>query len=136
MENKIYNAVNLIILNNENKIFLMKRSSTEDVEPNKWCIPGGTVEKFESYEEALNREVKEEVGSEIITYKYFKSYYVDIIQPVRVAYFIGKINEEKIKLNEEEASDFGWFFKDEIKNLEVAFNQKEVLDDFFNNGKQ
>ena len=129
---KIYNAVNLIIINKNNEVLLIKRNSNENVEPNKWCIPGGTVEDLENFEEGVKREILEEVGTEIIEYKYFKSYYANIIQPVRAVYFTGKINENNIKLNQE-ATEFKWFNKENINEINIAFNQKEILNEFFKN---
>lgn len=47
----------ILITNDAGKVLLQKRSDTGD-----WCIPGGALEPFETYEEAAIREVREEVG--------------------------------------------------------------------------
>lgn len=125
------NVSNLIILKKE-KVLLTKRSYDEDFEAGKWCIPGGTVESKESFEEGLVREILEELGTKIIEFKYFKSYYIENILHARVAYFEGKIDESEINLNNE-STEYGWFGIDEIENIELAFNQKNVLNDFFKN---
>lgn len=58
------------------KILLAKRSSKDDQAAGKWALPGGKVEvgiKNNIIEEALKREVAEEVGVEIKNFKYFFS---------------------------------------------------------------
>ena len=44
------------------KILIAKRKNDTFWEPNKWELPGGKIEFLESPEEALMREVKEELG--------------------------------------------------------------------------
>lgn len=118
-------AVNLIILNEKNEIYLAKRNKNEDVEPGIWGVPGGSVEHNESLEEALHREIKEETNCDIIELHYFKSY---VVNSVLAVYFYGKI-EGQIKLNEE-SSEYKWFNKNEIPK-DLAFNQGEILNEFF-----
>ena len=123
------NAVNLIILNDEGKILLIKRSSAELIEPDAWSIPGGRVEENENYETALSREIEEELGVAIADFAYFKSYFVNSPRAVRVVYFYGTIASNNIILNHE-SSSFFWFDTTEISDLHLAFNQKQVLVDF------
>ncbi|MDA3855503.1 MAG: NUDIX hydrolase [Candidatus Woesearchaeota archaeon] len=131
---KIVTPVNLITLNNKNEILLLKRADDDSEFGGYWCIPGGETENFETFEEALKREIKEETNSEIIEKQYLKSFYYEYKENlhVRAIYFHGKIQGE-IKLDEE-SSDFKWFTFEEILDdkFELAFNQKEVLKDFIN----
>ena len=57
---KIRKCVGAVIYNNENKIFLMTSPKWKG-----YIIPGGGIEGNESEEEALHREIKEELGIEI-----------------------------------------------------------------------
>lgn len=54
-------AVNAAILNKEGKILLTRRSAVVR-EPGKWCLPGGHLDGGETWEAAMVREVREEVG--------------------------------------------------------------------------
>ena len=51
------------ILNDEKKLLLQQRNKAP--EKGFWSIPGGKLEMFETFEEAVKREVKEETGVEI-----------------------------------------------------------------------
>jgi len=54
-----------IIINNKDEILLLKRSSRSRTEPGTWSRPGGQVEYGEIAEEAVKREIKEELGIDI-----------------------------------------------------------------------
>ena len=49
-----------VMLNGRDEILLLLRN--KEPEAGCWSIPGGTVEFFETLEDAIVREVKEEVG--------------------------------------------------------------------------
>lgn len=51
------------ILNEKNELLLQLRNKAPEKE--YWCIPGGKLEMFETFEEAVKREVKEETGADI-----------------------------------------------------------------------
>lgn len=52
-------GVGAVIINDSNEILLLLRSKEPEV--GRWTIPGGTVEFFETVENAIIREVKEEI---------------------------------------------------------------------------
>lgn len=49
-----------VIINEKEEILLLFRK--KEPEAGHWCIPGGTVNFFETIEEAILREIDEEVG--------------------------------------------------------------------------
>jgi len=128
---RIATPVNMIILNDNNQVLLLRREEKEDQFVGTWSIPGGGPKPGEDFEKALEREILEEVGCKILEKDYFKSFYF-IVNPklhVRSIYFYGKIMGA-IQISDEH-SEFKWFNKDELKNLNIAFNQKEILEKFF-----
>lgn len=54
-------AVNAAIINADGRILITRRSARVR-EPGKWCLPGGHLDGGETWEAAMVREVKEEVG--------------------------------------------------------------------------
>jgi len=58
-------GVGAAILNNEGQLFIALRGKEAKNERGKWEIPGGAVEFGETFEEALQREVMEEIGVKI-----------------------------------------------------------------------
>ncbi|MFC1625213.1 NUDIX hydrolase [Patescibacteria group bacterium] len=73
---KIPEAVSLICVSDKNEILLEKEYSYP---PNKILIqlPGGSVEKSETVEEAANRELEEETGMSADTITKIGSYYMN-----------------------------------------------------------
>ncbi|KKR21152.1 MAG: NUDIX hydrolase [Parcubacteria group bacterium GW2011_GWE2_39_37] len=58
-------AVKGIIRRNDGKILIVKRSKNDDHLPGVWETVGGTVEEGATPEEALIREIMEEVGLDV-----------------------------------------------------------------------
>jgi len=130
---KLYNATNLIIINKDNQILLTKRSKKdEDGYDNTWCIPGGWAEIGENFEDAIHREIQEELWCKIKWCKYFKSYFMNLNENLssRVVYYYWEITG-KIIINHESSEYKRFYLKNpELLNLDFAFNQKDVLKDF------
>jgi 8-oxo-dGTP diphosphatase len=127
---RIANPVDLIIIRDD-RIVLCKRTETEEGFDGTWSIPGGGPLPSETIEEALHREIREELGCDIIRADYFRSYvmrYGDLL--VRSFYFYGDIDGE-IVLNDE-LSEYAWFSIDDpaLFDLTFAFNQADVVRDF------
>lgn len=64
-------VVAALLWNNKKQILLARRPATAKIAPNKYHLPGGHVEIDETPESALARELKEELGAEVIVRKPF-----------------------------------------------------------------
>ena len=85
----------------------------------KYEFPGGKIEDGEELEEAIIREIKEELGVKIEVKKFFMTVnykYPDFILTMHS--FICEIVEGKVELKEHIASK--WLEKSELKNLDWA----------------
>lgn len=70
---KTVKVVGAIILNEADEVLCALRSSNMSL-PNYWEFPGGKVEENESVEEAIIREIKEELNCSIETNQIFLEY--------------------------------------------------------------
>lgn len=51
-----------LIINEKNELLILQRSSLDDFQAGKWCLPGGKVDAGETFEQAAYRELFEETG--------------------------------------------------------------------------
>ena len=119
-----------IIINNDKKILLVKRPSDKKLFPNAWSFPGGKREEWETLDETVVREVKEETWLDLVSFeKYsFTEYISEKTHSINHLY-IGKA--EWILIPETEAKRYSY---DEIKWLEIAFSQMEIIEKLHNGG--
>lgn len=67
-KNLFHRAVHILIFNQTGELFLQKRSPWKDVQPNRWVTScSGHVDSGESYDQAVTRELKEELGIQNIS---------------------------------------------------------------------
>jgi 8-oxo-dGTP diphosphatase len=125
-EEKQKNAV-AVIVNTDNKILLLKRADIKDIwMPGKWALVGGMIEKGESPEKAVAREIKEEIGLDID--KFVKTFSIQR-SPVNSEYIFACRYEgdpTDISLNEEN-TNYGWYDVDEMNYLDVVPNLIEYV---------
>ena len=101
------------IIKKEDKIFITRRGYGEFID--MWEFPGGKVEEGESKEEALKREIKEELELHIENLEYLTT--VDYDYPnfhLKMDCFICEIAGGKLALNAH--NDAKWITFDELDN--------------------
>jgi len=123
----------IILENDKGEILLYLRDNKPGISfPNHWDLFGGYVEEGESIEQALLREVKEELNYELKEYSFFKEYAGGEEETIknRKYVFLGRINLpiEQIKLNEGERLQY--FAKTEIENVKFANILKAIVMDY------
>ena len=116
------NVVNAIIKSKEgNKFLAIKRK--EGIHAGKWAFPGGIVEKGETAEDALKREVKEEVGLDIeriirkISKYEYKRGEEELRKKSKGQCFLVAVKNENVKTSPEIA-DYKWVTLEEFESLE------------------
>jgi 8-oxo-dGTP diphosphatase len=102
--------------------------------PNCWDLFGGHVEEGETTEEALIREVKEELGITLGEFRFFKRYecLTGDAYPNEKFIFAGRINIpiEDMTLFEGERPQY--FKRSEIPHVNFANILREVVMDYIN----
>jgi len=92
----------------------------------KWEFPGGKVEKNETFEKALSREIKEELNISIkIHYKISKENYKDEKIDIILHYYLCSLRKGIIQLNEHE--DIDWIKKNDFKKYDFAEGDKNIV---------
>ena len=92
-----------------------------------WEFPGGKVEKNESYENALIREIKEELNADIEVDEYVGEnvhHYPE--KDIKLIFYKAKLLSEQIELLEHEG--YEWITKEEKDKFEFAGADKVVFD--------
>ena len=93
----------------------------------KWEFPGGKIEPGETKEEALLREIKEELNIDIIINKYLTTinHEYNTFNLTMHVYICSLINENPILMVHTESV---WCNKDELKELDFAEADYKFLD--------
>src|SRR3989344_7234850 len=105
-----------VVLNKEkNKILLIKRS--DQMWKDNWSIPGGHVEFNETVEDALKRELKEELSLDIIDIEFlaFEEFYAKNKKFISLNFIV--FAKENILINEKEIKDAKWFNFNELSKI-------------------
>jgi 8-oxo-dGTP pyrophosphatase MutT (NUDIX family) len=128
---KLNRFVGIILVNVEAKVLLQLRSEDDYLYPNCWTLPGGRVEEGESLEQAILREVKEELGFDLRAYDLFKTVVENSLSETTERHiYWGNISDRIKNLKLGEGTALMYFSLEEIPSLEVAFDLKPVIIDF------
>ena len=107
------------VIKNENEKILITQRNLKKAQGGLWEFPGGKIEKEETKESAIIREIKEELNMDIICDGYFdkKMYeYPDKIINL-IALKCTMVGESYDVLEHEQIT---WITKEEFKNYEFA----------------
>lgn len=98
-------GITLAIVNN-NKVLLLKRGESAPYQPNKYCLPGGRVEKGESLISAAIRETVEETNISL-TREELRRIVVSYKDNRKRLIYVAKVTDPIVVLNYEH-SDYVW----------------------------
>ena len=119
-----FDVVAAIIIKN-GKYFIAQRNKHKHMGLS-WEFPGGKVENGETFENALKREIKEELNINIaINNKLGEENYKDDKINVKLHYFICSHFNGEIILSEHENS--AWITKNEFKNYNFAEGDSDII---------
>ncbi len=121
-----------VVVVKESKVLLVQQR--KEAAHGLWSYPGGGVEVGETLEDAVVREVTEELGAKLVNYRLYKKYVITTQRgELTINTFIGELDGD-IRLKEDELIAFGWFelqqiekMKDELRSAIVLEQAKDVL---------
>ena len=113
------------IIKQDNQYLIVQRNRNKHLGL-KWEFPGGKVRDNEKFEEALSREIKEELNITInihekIAEEKYKDEKIDIV----LHYYLCSQKSGIIKLNEHE--DLAWVEKKDFNNYDFAEGDASIL---------
>ena len=113
-----------LIINDKNEALLVKRGVKSKNEVGVWSKPGGAVEFGEKVEDAVRREIKEELGVNIELSKFlgFTNHIIKSENQHWVTFnYLAKITEGEPRIMEpEKIAEIKWF---NLKNLPEKLSQ-------------
>ncbi|RUT46818.1 NUDIX domain-containing protein [Paenibacillus anaericanus] len=105
-------AISTAVLNKErNKVLLIRQYNMED-----YILLAGYINRGETAEETLIREVKEEVGLEVDEYKYMRSMYFERSNTLMLNFVSVTRDESLLQINQE-VEQAEWFTFDEARKV-------------------
>lgn len=127
--NHIAVAVDAIIIK-EDKILLVKRGNNPF--KNHWALPGGFVNIGESIEEAVLREIGEETSLTASITKLIGVYSKPDRDPRgQVISIVFSLKANGTPKAEDDASETRYFSKEEMQGLDLAFDHKDIIFDYW-----
>lgn len=128
----------MLLINQQHELLMMKRTDNHF-----WGVPGGSLEIGETLEECVRRETQEEVGIKIQKMALFGVYsgqemhYTypngDEVYMISAVY-LSRIENEQIRLNLDEHSEYHFFSLDKIPE-DISPPIKPILRDLIQNYK-
>jgi 8-oxo-dGTP diphosphatase len=123
----------VLLFDRRNRLLIYLRDNKSDIPfPNHWDFFGGHLEEGETPEEALIREVKEELGVELANWKFFRTYVCtegDAYPNVKYIYW-AKIEKTPQELVLNEGQALRSIALEERENVRFANVLGAILEDF------
>lgn len=122
-------AVTATIRRSDGRYLIVKRADHEIAHPGMWAFPGGKVEGRESIEEALRKEVQEEVGLKALPGKVLlkdAAFTRPDGQTVKVLSFLVEVESDDVQLDTRDFSDYRWVTAEELGDLNHVGIAEEI----------
>ncbi|MFH1770898.1 MAG: NUDIX domain-containing protein [archaeon] len=123
-------GVKAILVNSEGKLLMQHREDKPGFDfPNTWSLFGGAIDEGETAEEAIVREIKEEIDYDVNDYKFVEE--VNFPHLFSISMFIVPIDKELKDLTLREGDDFDFFTKEEVFELKLSDVARKFLEIYY-----
>jgi len=109
----------------DNKFLLVQRPFDKK-NGGLWEFPGGKVEKDETLENAIKRELKEELGINVLSTEFVEKIEYDY-DDFSIELYLFKIKNFSGKIDLKEAINMAWVDFNSVENLELCPADKNLL---------
>lgn len=113
----LHPVVHLHVFNSKGDLYLQKRPDWKDIQPGKWdTAVGGHIDLGESVEQALHREVKEEIGITDYIPERLKHYVFESEKEKELVFVFRTVYDKSINPDKEELADGRFWSQQEIRD--------------------
>jgi 8-oxo-dGTP pyrophosphatase MutT (NUDIX family) len=129
MEKKHIVHISAMVVREDGKFLIVKRSEKETAYPGKWTIPGGKAEEEEKVLQVLKREVREETGLDIEDrYDYLWDYAFRRPDGHTVKGFCFRVWPKLTEVKpDKDIADFAWISAEETGKYDFAEGVAEKI---------
>ncbi len=131
-EAKEMKRVALLFIVIDNEALLFKRSEDETTNPGKYGMLGGGIEKNETPEEAIVREIREEAGVELKSFKPLKKYIYNNECELNV-FYTNEFPIDDVVLDKNEHTSYKYFTMEQLIDMDpkdMIGSNKEIAKDY------
>jgi 8-oxo-dGTP diphosphatase len=115
--------VSAIVVSDKRVLLLLRDNNPEIRDPNCWQLPGGGVEDGETPDEAIKRELQEEIGIIPSSIRFLVSPSAETN-----AYLVHLTDEEVKKIKKgDEGIDLRFFFFDQLSQIPLTQKLKNII---------
>ena len=128
-------TVSAILLNRQNSVLLQLRDDNPTILwPGHWTLPGGTVEPGETPDQAIAREMLEEMELADLHFRLWRQFNDtrgDPPIPVNQHIYVARFDHDPATIPLHEGQRIAFFAQAEIAKMQLAFNYTPLLATFF-----
>ena len=139
---RLHPVVHLHVFNAQGDVYLQKRPEWKDIQPGKWdTAVGGHIDYGETPEQALRREVREELGMTDYTPEFISKYVFESQREKELVYVHRTTYDGAIQPSKNELDGGRFWTMDEIRramgqNVLTPNFEREFQRFFMNDGKE